>query len=430
MKIVKRSCPAHFPWETLASSAVSGVLAVLIVRNFFGTEKKIRQRIHSDYAVGTPTFVRTVGHLFGPPLVEGNTVTTLQNGEEIFPAMLGAIHAAQRTVTFENFVFAGGHISDAFAQALAERARAGVKVHFLQDAMGCDCLHGPAMRLMRRAGVAVEIFRFFELTQLNFRTHRKLLVIDGRLGFIGGVGISDEWDGDGQTRGLWRDTQYRIEGPVVAQAQQAFMDNWMQTRAEVLHGEGYFPELAPVGDHFCQVFMSSASEGADSARVMFLLSIASARRSIRIANAYFIPDDLCRQTLVEACQRGVKVEIITPGPDIDQQWVRQTGRARWRPLLEAGARFFEYQPGRFHSKYMIVDDCWCSVGSCNLDNRSLRLNEEANLDVLHEGFAAEQIAAFEQDKARSREVTFADWRRRSLVEKVTGAVGGLLRSQT
>ena len=409
----------------LASSA----LAVLISRNFFATEKKIRHKIEADYAAGDPTFARMVGDLLGPPLLQGNEVIMFQNGEEIFPAMLAAIRSAQRTITFENFVFHEGRVSDEFADAMAERASAGVKVHYLQDALGCNCLHGRAIRRMRRAGVQVEIFRFFRLTWINFRTHRKLLVIDGRIGFIGGVGISDDWEGDGTTSGRWRDTQYRVEGPVVAQAQQAFLDNWMETRAAVLHGDAYFPELSPLGRERCQVFKSSASEGAESARLMFLLSVAAARRSVRIANAYFIPDDLCRQTLVEACQRGVSIEIITPGPDIDQQLVRMVGRARWGPLLENGARFFEYQPARLHCKYMIVDGCWCSVGSSNLDNRSLRLNEEANLNILDNEFAAVHTSVFEQDKSRSREISLAEWRRRPASEKAIACAGSVLRSQ-
>lgn len=409
-------------------SLISSGLTLLIVRNFFRTEKKIKHRIVVDYSVGEGAFERTVGHLLGPPLLEGNKVTMLQNGREIFPAMIAAIRGAHSTITFENFVFAEGRTSDEFAEAMAERARAGVKVHFLQDALGCNCLHGRAMNLLKRAGVEVEIFRFLD-TQMNFRTHRKLLVIDGRLAFIGGVGISDEWDGDGMTPRRWRDTQYQIEGPVVAQAQQAFLDNWMQTRASVLHGDAYFPELSAAGDETCQVFKSSANEGADSARLMFLLSVAAARKSVRIANAYFIPDDLCRQTLVEACQRGVQVEIITPGPDIDQQIVRMVGRLRWRPLLEAGARFFEYQPARFHCKYLIVDDCWCSVGSSNLDNRSLRLNEEANLNILDGSFARAHRKVFEEDKSRSREITFAKWRARRFSEKLQANIGCLFRSQ-
>jgi cardiolipin synthase A/B len=316
-----------------------------------------------------------------------------------------------------------------FADAFAERARAGVKVHFLQDALGGNCLHGPEMKMLKRAGAEVEIFRFYQLTQYNYRTHRKLLTIDGRIGFIGGACIADDWLENGRTPGLWRDTHYRLDGPVVAQEQQAFMDNWMQTRATALHGDLYFPKLSKAGTETCQVFKSSASEGADSARLMILLSIASARKNVRIANAYFIPDDLCLQTLVEACQRGVKVEIITPGADIDARAVRAVGKMRWPRLLKAGARFYEYQPARYHCKYMIVDDCWSSVGSANLDNRSLRLNEEANLNVLDTDFATRHTKIFEEDQSNSREVTLSDWRRRPLEEKLKGSAGLILRSQ-
>ena len=370
-----------------------------------------------------------MSQLLGPPLLEGNSVTALQNGVQIFPAMLAAIQEAKRSISFENFIFHEGTIANQFAEALAERARAGVKVHFLQDAFGCDCLHGAAMHLLKRSGVEVEIFRLLHLTRFNYRTHRKLLVIDGRVGFVGGVGIGDAWDGNGNSAHQWRDSHYRVEGPVVAQMQQAFMDNWMQTRAVVLHGDDYFPELAPTGDTLCQVFKSSASEGADSARVMFLLSIAAARRTIRIANAYFIPDDFCIQTLVEACRRGVKVEIITPGPNIDMRVVRMVGRSRWEPLLQAGARFYEFQPARFHCKYMIVDERWVTVGSANFDNRSLRLNEEANLNVLDSNFAAQHIRIFDGDKSQSHEITLAEWRRRPLSERMIGCSAGVLRSQ-
>jgi len=417
-------------WKKLLGvAAVSSALSIVIVRNFFDTEKKIKCPIRADYAAGDDTFVRTMGQLLGPPLLEGNKVTILQNGDEIFPAMLEGIRSATRTITFENFLLKDGGIWKQFARALAERARAGVKVHFLQDAMGCDCLHGEGMKLLKRAGVEVEVFRFFQLSQMNYRTHRKLLSIDGRVGFIGGVGIADAWRGDGKTRGHWRESHYRLEGPVVAQLQQAFIDNWMATRAAVLHGDAYFPDLSKAGTVTGQVFKSSASEGADSARVMLLLSIAAARKHIRIANAYFIPDDLCLETLVEACRRGVKVEIITPGPDIDARAVRAVGKMRWPLLLKAGAHFYEYQPARYHCKYLIVDGCWSSVGSANFDNRSLRLNEEANLNVLDEGFAAKHIKIFEEDKSHSRRVTLADWRRRPLEEKIKGAACLFLRSQ-
>ncbi len=266
-------------------------------------------------------------------------------------------------------------------------------MHFLQDAMGSDSIRGRAITRLKEAGVAVEIFRFVH-TRINFRTHRKLLVVDGKLGFIGGVGIADDWQGDGRTQGWWRDSHYQVEGPVVAQVQQAFMDNWMQTRSELLHGDLYFPKLEEAGKERCQAFKSSAGEGSDSARLMLLVSIAAARAHIRIANAYFIPDDLTRQTLIAALRRGVKIDIITPGWDIDAHIVRAVGKSRWKPLLEAGARFYEYQPARFHCKYLLVDDCWASVGSANLDNRSMSLNEEANLNVLDKNFVTKTRAGF------------------------------------
>jgi cardiolipin synthase len=407
---------------------MSSVATLFIARNFFPTEKKVRHRIHADYSVGDELFARTMGNLLGPPLLEGNRVTVLENGEQIFPALLEGIRSAQRTITFENFLFGEGAIPDAFAHALCERARAGVKVHFLQDALGCANLRGHAMNLLRKSPVELEIFRFLKLT-VNFRTHRKLLVIDGHTGFIGGTGISDDWDGDGCTRGRWRDSHYRVNGPAVAQMQQAFVDNWLQTRAALLHGEEYFPKLEAAGQHRCQIFKSSAGEGSDSARLMLLVSIAAARHNIRIANAYFIPDALCLRTLLEALGRGVRVEIITPGTDTDAQLVRAVSKTRWRPLLEAGARFYEYQPARFHCKYLLVDDVWASMGSANLDNRSLSLNEEANLNVLDRDFVAAHTRVFETDKSYSREVTLDDWRRRPLNEKIKGRLGSVLRAQ-
>jgi len=370
-----------------------------------------------------------MGHLLGPPLLGGNKITALQNGDEIFPAMLKAIRSAQRSITFENFLFREGEVSDAFAEALAERARSGVKVHFLQDALGCNAVHGRAIKLMKRAGVAVEIFRFVHFSRINFRTHRKILVVDGVLGFIGGVGIADDWKGNGRIQGLWRDSHYALRGPVVAQLQQAFMDNWLETRAELLHGDLYFPKQEQAGEQMCQVFKSSAGEGSDSGRLMLLVSIAAARHHIRIANAYFIPDNLTMRTLIEALRRGVTIEIITPGPDIDARTVRSVGKALWKPLLKAGGRFYEYQPARFHCKYLLVDDCWASFGSANLDNRSMSLNEEANLNVLDRQFVTSHAKVFEEDKSHSREVTLRDWRDRPWGEKIKGRVMSIFRSQ-
>lgn len=420
-------CPPSWP-KLLGTAAVAGFGTLFIARNFFPEEKRVTHRIVADYDAGDEVFARTMGNLLGPPLVGGNNVTLLENGEQIFPAMLEAIRSAERTITFENFLWREGEVSDEFAQALVERANAGVKVHFLQDALGCDSLHSDALNAVRRSPVELEIFRFLNL-EMNFRTHRKLLIIDGRVGFIGGVGIADDWLGNGRMRGLWRDTHYRVDGPAVAQMQQAFMDNWIQTRATLLHGDAYFPKLEPAGADRCQCFKSSAGEGSDSARLMLLLSIASARKHIRIANAYFIPSGLGMRTLLEALDRGVKVEVIVPGTDTDAQLVRAVGKTKWKPLLQAGARFYEYQPARFHCKYLLVDDCWASVGSANLDNRSMSLNEEANLNVLDCKWVAEHIRVFEEDKSHSREITLDDWHQRRLREKIKGRIGSLLASQ-
>jgi cardiolipin synthase len=412
----------------LTTAIVSGVTTAVLARNFFESEKKVTHPIETDYGVEDPTFRRTISHMLGPPFEGGNDVTIYNNGAQIFPAMLHAIRMARHSVTFENFVFTSGRVTRQFAGAFAERALAGVKVHFLQDAMGCNCIRGEEFEVMKRAGVEVEVFRYFNM-RFNERTHRKLLVIDGKFGFIGGVGISDDWDGDADRPTLWRDTQYLVRGPVVAQMQQAFMDNWIQTRACVLHGEHYFPHVEKENGMNCQVFKSSSSEGADSARLLFIFAIAAARRTIRIANAYFIPDDLTVQTLVEARARNVDVEVIVPGELTDQHLVRKVGRARWRKMIEAGIKFYEYQPARFHCKYMIVDEFLSCVGSCNLDNRSLRLNEEANLNILDRDFAREHLQIFERDKASSRRIGLDEWRSRPFGEKVVGLLGCALRSQ-
>jgi cardiolipin synthase len=256
-----------------------------------------------------------------------------------------------------------------------------------------------------------------------------LLVVDGRVGFTGGVGIADEWTGHAENPEHWRDSHFRIEGPAVAQMQAAFMDNWMKTRALVLHGEDYFPQLPVVGPQCAQVFKSSANEGSESVRLMYLLSIAASSERVLIANSYFVPDDLAVATLVEARARGVRVEIVVPGPHIDTETVRRASRSRWGPLLEVGVEIYEYQPTMYHCKVMIVDGIWTSVGSTNFDNRSFRLNDEANLNVLDRDLAADLERVFEADKAASRQVTLAMWRGRPRGERLVERAAGLLRAQ-
>ena len=413
--------------------AVLGTLfVVFLVLNLSSGEKKIEHSIEPLYAVADPQFSRSMGTLLGPALLEGNRVTGFRNGDEIFPAMLAAIRKAERTITFETYIYWSGAIGKEFADALSERARAGVSVHVLLDWVGSGKMDESELEAMKSAGVEVEKYRplrWYTLSRVNHRTHRKLLVVDGKVGFTGGVGIADKWLGHAQDPEHWRDSHFRLEGPAVAQMQAAFMDNWLKTQAKVLHGQEYFPALPPDGGSSAQVFKSSAREGSESVRLMYLLSIASARRAIHLANSYFVPDDLSIETLVSARKRGVTIQLIVPGTKIDTELTRKASRSRWGKLLEAGVEFYEYQPTMYHCKVMIVDGLWVSVGSTNFDSRSFRLNDEANLNVLDPDFAAEQIRVFEEDKKKSKRMTFDAWKDRPFWEKVTERVAGLLRSQ-
>ncbi len=419
----------HSHLLTIGITAVVSAAATTFARNFISGEIKIRHRIAQRYGISDPQFERSMSQLLGPPILDGNLVEPLRNGVEIFPAMLAAIARAERSITFETFVYWSGEIAQRFADALASRARAGVKVHVLVDGIGCDCVDGPALREMIDAGVQVEVYHLRNLARANNRTHRKLLVIDGRIGFTGGVGIADQWDGNAASPNEWRDSHYRVAGPVVAQMQAAFLDNWMKTRAIVLHGEEYFPPLEPVGPHRCQMFKSSPMEGSESARLMYLLSIAAAERSIKVGNAYFVPDDLTTQTLIEAVERGVQVEILLPGRHIDSAVVRSASRNRWGKLLRHGIRIYEYEPTMYHCKTMIIDDLWTSVGSANFDNRSFRLNDEANLNIIDREIAAAETRAFDRDLSKSREYTYADWQRRPVWQQVSDGAAALLRTQ-
>lgn len=419
-------------WLIIVITACSSYLLSLVVRVLTSREKKIDHKIEHLYSVEDEQFLRSIGSLLPPAALHDNDVRALVNGDQFFPAMLEAIRGAQHTITFETFIYWKGKIGQDLADALIARAVAGVKVHVMLDWLGTKKLDASAVEAMKKAGIEVERYhplRWYNLRRLNNRTHRKLLVIDGKIGFTGGAGIADLWTGHAQDPEHWRDTHFRIEGPAVAHLQGAFMDNWLKMRHLVLHSEGYFPELKPAGSHRAMMFMSSPSEGSESARLMYLLSIVSAARSVRIASAYFVPDDLSVETLVDACKRGVKVEIVVPGKHVDTHITRRAGRSRWGPLLEAGAAIYEYGPTMFHCKVMVVDEVWTSVGSTNFDNRSFRLNDEANLNVYDAGFAAERVREFDDDKGRSHAVTLEEWRRRPWTEKLKERAAALFRSQ-
>jgi cardiolipin synthase len=408
------------------------IVTLLLYVNLSSPERKVEHPIPHRYATGDSQFVRTMGNLFGPAFVPGNRVTSLLNGDQTFPAMLKAIRSARRTITFESYIYWSSRVGREFTEALSERARAGVRTHLLLDWAGSQKVDRDDLERMRKAGVEVVLYRaphWYQLGRLNQRTHRKLLVVDGRIGFTGGMGVGDQWQGHAQDRDHWRDSQFRAEGPVVAQLQAAFMDDWFEAERAVLDGPGYFPDLDPVGSELAQVFRSSPEEGNGNLRLMFFLAIASASRRILIANAYFVPDPITVDMLVAARRRGVEVEIVVPGPILDAQVVRRASRAKWGPLLEAGVRIYEYQPTMYHVKLMVVDDLWVSVGSTNFDDRSFRLNQEANLNVLDSTFGADQARAFAEDRGHSRRVTLEEWRHRPLWERIQERFAWVMQKQ-
>lgn len=397
------------------------MLAGLVVINFTMGEKSVKREIPHLYTSADPQFMRTMGMMLGPAIVSGNRITTLQNGKEIFPAMLAAIRSARHTVTFETYIYWSGTVGNQFADALAERARAGIKVHVLLDWVGSGKMDDTLLEKMLQAGVEVRKYRplhWYQLGRFNNRTHRKLLIVDGRMGFTGGVGIAEQWTGDAQDPDHWRDTHFQVEGPVVAQMQAAFMDNWMETTGKVLHHAEYFPVLQPAGDTAAQTFTSSPSSGSQSMALMYLLAITAATKSIQLSSSYFVPDELVRQALIAAVRRGVRVQVIVPGKNIDAEAVRRASRGQWGDMLRAGVEIHEYQPTMFHCKVMVVDDLLVSVGSTNFDDRSFRHNDEANLNIYDARFARHQVAIFQQDLQRSRQITYQAWNNRPWTEKL------------
>ena len=408
------------------------VAAVLLVINFMGGEKKIERRLTRVHGVENVQFPHELGAMLGPAMIGGNRVQVLKNGDQIFPPMLNAIRGAQTTITFESYIYWSGDIGREFSEALSERARSGVKVHVLLDWVGSAKMDDSLMQAMVDAGVQIRKFHpphWSHLGRLNNRTHRKILVTDGRTAFTGGVGIAPHWTGNAQDPDHWRDTHFQVEGPVVAQMQSVFLDNWIKATGDVLHGPNYFPVIAPVGTQVAQMFSSSPTGGSESMQLMYLLAITAATRSIDLSASYFVPDELMLRTLIEAVKRGVKVRIIVPGEHIDSDTVRSASRAMWGGLLSAGVVIAEYQPTMFHCKVMIVDQLLVSVGSTNFDNRSFRLNDEATLNVIDSAFAVQQTQIFEDDMKLSRQITFAEWSNRPLREKLGERLASLLRSQ-
>ncbi|MFL9909555.1 cardiolipin synthase [Paraburkholderia sp. RL17-337-BIB-A] len=417
---------------TIPITAFVTLVIVLLIANLSSGEKKIEHKIERLYASHDPQFLRSMGLLLGPPVISGNRFEMLLNGAHIFPSMLEGIRSARKTITFETFIYWSGEIGEQIAHALADKAREGVAVHVLLDWVGSSKMDKRYLNILRDAGA--EVIQYHKphwtgLGRMNDRTHRKLLVIDGHIGFTGGVGIAPQWTGRAQDEKHWRDTHFRVAGPVVGHMQAVFMDNWVKATGNVLHGADYFPEVEAVGDGLAHMFSSSPSGGSDDMQLMYLMAITAATHSIHLASAYFVPDKLTINAIVEAAKRGVKVQIVTPGKRIDTHTVREASRACWGDLLRAGVEIFEYQPTMFHCKLLVVDEYLVSVGSTNFDNRSFKLNDEANLNIYDRDFARQQTATFADDIKQSQQITLDAWMRRPFSEKLIEKFVPLLDTQ-
>jgi cardiolipin synthase A/B len=367
----------------------------------------------------------TIEALTDAPIVGGNKLEILQNGDGTFPVMLRDIQNAKSTITFAQYLVKGGVLAAEFARSFAERCQAGIKVYILFDSQGSSDAPDDLAATMRKPGCELEYFRRIQAPQVvlpwklleyNYRNHRRILVIDGRIGFTGGYALTDDWLGDGVTPDHWRDTNVRIEGPAVRYLQAAFTDSWLETTGDLLGGEGIFPRLESHGRTALQLVKSSPVGGSFQNYILYLLAIAWAKKSILITNPYFIPDDHMIAALLKATARGVRVVVLVPATS-DFKITYRASRRHYGEMLLGGIEIFEYAPALLHSKTMVVDDVWATVGSTNFDNRSFALNEELNVGVYDRDVAQKMAQIFAADLKRSRKVTYEQWQARPLKEK-------------
>lgn len=395
----------------LATSALAGC-------SYIFSEKRTVYQYEPSYGVDSPEFLRTLDGL-GTEMVPGNSARLLQNGDGIFPAMLEAIVAARLSINLEMYIFDHGTIAAQFAAALAERARAGVAVRILVDGFGSNL--GPLTSELEAAGAQVLVYKplkIYAIDSVGHRTHRRILTVDGRIGFCGGVGIDDRWKGDARDPSEWRDTMIEMAGPVVVQLQHVFAQDWIHTTGEVLNGDRQFPAVAPAGTLLAQAIAASRGDSISMSKLLLYMSIQAARRRIWIENAYFAPDRQIRDGLAAAARRGVDVKVIVPGAHTDSPNVRMAAHYHFGDLLAAGVGIYEFRPTMMHNKVMVVDGIWSTVGSINFVNRSMTKNAEANFVVYDRGFAMEVEAMVLADLARCDVLTEAQWKKRGLFTRI------------
>ena len=365
-------------------------------------------------------------------LEQGNRVDILTNGEAFYPAMLAAIGAAEETINMECYIFKKGEIGDRFIEALSERARAGVRVTIVMDAIGSFGAFRTSSKPLEAAGcrvAAYQPFTWYRLSRLNNRTLRELLVVDGTVAFVGGAGIADWWWKPHRHKPRWRDMMARIEGPIVPDIQGIVAENWMECWGEILTGPKTYKANKRAGDVAAFPVKSSPADRSTTSRALFQTLVEGAQYSIRVSTPYFLPDKAFREAIRRTVGRGVSMTVVVPGVRTDQRWVRLASRRMYGQLLEVGVRIFEFEPGMTHGKALLVDDLWSVIGTTNFDNRSFEHNDEVNVAIRDKAVAARIRTDFESDAARSREITLAAWRRRPLWEKLLGSVAWILERQ-
>jgi cardiolipin synthase A/B len=406
-------------WLSAFGTLLLGLLifGILLIRR-----EPVEYYLDYQFTVRDPEFFPSAHALSDPLPVAGNKIELLHNGKMIFPAMLEAIRGAQESVNFEAFLFHSGEVGSQFRDALAERARAGVEVRVMLDGLGSAfALDNSYVEELKRAGCSFAYYHpapSWRLDRLNRRTHRRVLVVDGRIGFTGGVGFSDEWQGDADSPEHWREVHARLEGPIVGNLQAAFQKHWLKEVGETLSGKGQFPELAPAGNLRAQVVASESFSAAPLSLVQ-AVAFSAAQKSIYITNAYCAPSGSQTRALVAAVERGVDVRLLLPGKHNDQPATKAAGRTAYGELLKGGVKIYEFQPTMIHSKTMVIDGVFSVFGSSNFDARSAQINEELDVTVYDEDFGREMQAVFERDLQRSREYTLEDFKKRSLWERFT-----------
>jgi len=365
-------------------------------------------------------------------LERGNRVEVFTNGDAFYPAMLDTIRRARETVNMECYIFKKGEIGEQFIEALCERARAGVRVTMVMDAIGSFGAYRTSRKPLEAAGARVaayQRFKWYRLGRLNNRTHRELLVVDGDIAFVGGAGVADWWAKPRHGKPLWRDMMVRIEGPVVSDIQGVFAENWLECCGEILTEPSTYKPHRPVGNVAAMTIKSSPADRATSSRALFQTLIEAANAKVLISTPYFLPDRAFREAITRTMARGVRMMVIVPGARTDQRWVRLASRRLYGQMLEAGVRIFEFEPGMTHVKSLLVDDLWAVVGTTNLDNRSFEHNDEVNVVFRDADVNARVACDFARDIENSDEIDLGEWRRRPLWEKLIGTVAWILERQ-